>query len=104
MYVLIFLVFIEGLFSPGESITTENTRGVGRCLSGDSGYLNKQYFYHYETVIWKNTLLLLITFSENIASIVLFISNMIYHYLSYHRVSNNTHEHSLLYIRPHSKI
>ena len=67
-------------------------RGVGRCLSGDSGDLNKQYYYHYETEIWKNTLLLLIAFSEIIASIFTFTSDTIHHYLAYHKVSNNTLE------------
>ena len=92
---LIFLVFSGYwgfIFAKRIHCYRKYKRGVGRCLSGDSGYLNKQFYYHYETEIWKNTLLLLIIFSENIASIVFFISNMIYHYLSHHQASNNTHE------------
>ena len=67
-------------------------RGVGRCLSGDSGYLYKQFYYHYETEIWKNTLLLLIISSESIVSIFYFASGTIQYFLANHQISNNTLE------------
>ena len=95
VFVLIFLIFSGYwgfIFAKRIYCYRKYKRGVGRCLSGDSGYLNKQYYYHYETEIWKNTLLLLIAFSEIIASIFYFTSDTIEHYLTYHRVSNNTLE------------
>ena len=95
VYLLIFLIF-NGywgfIFARRIYCYRKYKRGVGRCLSGDSGYLNKQYYYHYETEAWKNTLLLLITFSEIIASIFFFTSDTIQHYLTYHKLSNNTLE------------
>ena len=95
VFFLIFLIF-NGywgfIFARRINCFRKYKRGVGRCLSGDSGYLNKQYYYHYETEIWKNTLLLLITFSETIACIFTFTSETIHHYLTYHTVSNNTLE------------
>ena len=95
VFLLIFLIFSGywvSIFARRINCYIKYKRGVGRCLSGDSGYLNKQYYYHYETEIWKNTLLLLITFSENIATIFFFTSDTIQHYLTNHRVSNNTLE------------
>ena len=95
VFILIFLIFSGYwvcIFARRIYCYRKYKRGVGRCLSGDSGYLNKQYYYHFETEIWKNTLLLLITFSENIASIFFFISDTIQHYLTNHPLSNNTLE------------
>ena len=95
VFLLIFLIFSGYwgfIFARRINCCRKYKRGVGRCLSGDSGYLNKQYYYHYETEAWKNTLLLLITFSEIIACSCYFTSNTIQHYLTYHRVSNNTLE------------
>ena len=66
--------------------------GVTRCLSDESGYLNKQYYYHYETEIWKNVLLLLMTFSEIVGSSFLFASNTTQHYLKYRQLGNDTLE------------
>ena len=68
-------------------------RGVARCISGDeSGYLNKQVYYHYETEIWKNVLLLLINLSEVLCGIFFFASDIIQHYAVYHKLGNNTLE------------
>ena len=95
VFLLIYLIFSGYwgfIFARRIYCCRKYKRGVARCLSGDSGYLNKQYYYHYETEIWKNTLLLLIAFSEIIACSCYFTSNTIQHYLTYHRVSNNTLE------------
>ena len=61
-------------------------RGVARCISEDeSGYLNKQFYYHYETEIWKNILLLIINFSEALSGTLYFASNSFqYNIFSYH--------------------
>ena len=67
-------------------------RGLARFLSDDSGYINEQFYYHYETEIWKNVLLLLITFSEIIATIFFFLAGTIPHYLSYRQLGNSTLE------------
>ena len=95
VFLLVFLIlsgYWVSIFAKRIYYYRKYKRGVGRCLSGDSGYLNKQYYYHYETEIWKNTLLFLITFSEIITSIFFFTSDTIHHYLTYHKVRNNTLE------------
>ena len=95
VFFLIFLIFSGYwgfIFARRIYCYRKYKRGVARYLSGDSGYLNKQYYYHYETEIWKNTILLLIAFSEIIACIFFFTLETIHHYLTYHYVSNNTLE------------
>ena len=68
-------------------------RGVARCISGDeSGYLNKQFYYHYETEIWKSILLLLINLSEALCCTFFFASDTIHHYAVYRKLGNNTLE------------
>ena len=68
-------------------------RGVARCISGDeSGYLNKQFDYHYETEIWESILLLLINLSEVLSYIFFFASDIIQHYAVYRKLGNNTLE------------
>ena len=68
-------------------------RGVARCISGDeSGYLNKQFYYHYETEIWKSILLLLINLSEVLCGIIFFASDTIQHFAVYRKLGNNTVE------------
>ena len=95
VYMSIFLIFngYWGLiFARRIYCYRKYKRGVGRCLSGDSGYLYKQFYYHYETEIWKNTLLLLIISSEVIGMIFYFASGTIQYYLANHQISNNTFE------------
>ena len=68
-------------------------RGVARCISGDeSGYLNKQFYYHYETEIWKSIFLLLINLSEVLSFMFIFASDTIQHYAVYRKLGNNTVE------------
>ena len=68
-------------------------RGVARCISGDeSGYLNKQFYYHYETEIWKNILLLLINLSEVLSGSFFFATHTLQHYAAYRKLGNNTVE------------
>ena len=68
-------------------------RGLARCITEDeSGYLNKQFYYHYETEIWKSILLLLINLSEVLCVTFFFASDIIQHYAVYHKLGNNTVE------------
>ena len=68
-------------------------RGVARCISEDeSGYLNKQFYYHYETEIWKSILLLLINLSEVLCGTFYFASDTLQHYAAYRQLGNNTLE------------
>ena len=56
-------------------------------------YTNRQWYYHYETAIWKYVLLLSITISEITATTFFFISDTIHSFHAYHKnVTNHTLE------------
>ena len=95
LFLLILLIFSgywAFVFTRRINCYKKYQRGVVRCLSHDSGLINKQFYYHYETEIKKYFLLLLVTSSEIIVSIFFFASNTIQHYLTYRQLGNSTLE------------
>ena len=56
-------------------------RGAARCITDEeSGYLNNQLCYHYETEIWKYVYLLVIILLELLSCILLFVTKIFGHY------------------------
>ena len=95
LFLLILLIFSgywAFVFTRRINCFKKYQRGVARCLSDDSGLINKQFYYHYETEIKKYILLLLVTSSEIIAGIFFFASDTIQHYLTYRQLGNSTLE------------
>ena len=90
---LLFSAYWAFIFIRRIHCSRKYKRGLARCISEDeSGYLNKQFYYHYETEIWKNILLLLINLSEVLCCIFFFASYIIQQYAVYRKLGNNTLE------------
>ena len=69
-------------------------RSAVRCFSdGESGYLNLELFYHFETESRKYTLLLIISFCECLSSTIILYTYMIeYCAFNYKLPNNNTND------------
>ena len=60
---------------------TKYKRGAARCMSDEeSGYLNRQLYYHFETEIWRYFFLLIINLFESLSGILGYIASIIPHY------------------------
>ena len=56
-------------------------RGAARCITDEeSGYLNEQFCYHYDTEIWKHVSLLVIILLETSGSSLLVVMKIFEHY------------------------
>ena len=70
------IVFINRIIS-----SKKYKKGAARSITDEeSGYLNNQFCYHYETEIWKYVYLLVIIILELLSSILLFVAKVIVHY------------------------
>ena len=69
-------------------------RGAARCLSdNESGYVNKELCYHFETESWKYTLLLVINLCECLSSIIVLGSYTVQACaFNHHLAINNTND------------
>ena len=66
-------------------------RGAARCITDEeSGYLNNQFCYHYETEIWKYVYLLVITILENLIGITMYLSYIFPSHLASIIIRNGT--------------
>ena len=90
---LLFSAYWAFIFIRRIHCSRKYKRGLARCISEDeSAYLNKQFYYHYETEIWKSILLLLINLSEVLCGTFYFASETIQQYAVYRKLGNNTLE------------
>ena len=71
------------VFMRGIRLSILYQKGAARnATEDDSGYINKQYCYHFETKIWEYVYLLSINSAEVLGSIFIFTEHLIQEYFS----------------------
>ena len=113
LYVYTFLLSIFWLFSIYWAVVLfrrivcirKYKRGAARCISdGESGYINIQFCYHYQTDIWKYIYLIIITSLEMSCSSIFYFAYLIPYYIAGHTQIYNHNTSCFVFVNDNENV